>query len=61
MSSLIDFILAEERIKLYTEECKHCECYDCLNGEHEKCKDRCFKRCKKKKQIWKNCKYYLPL
>lgn len=62
MADLIDFIRAEERMKLWTDECrKECECYNCLNMEHEKCKYRCFKNCKKKKNVWKHCKNYLPI
>lgn len=58
MADLIDFIRAEERIKLHSEECRQCECFSCLNGEHEKCRYKCFQRCKKKKQIWIHCKHY---
>lgn len=62
MSNLLDFIIAEERVKLQSEECKKCECYNCLTMElNEKCKYRCFKRCKNKKQIWSKCSHYNPL
>lgn len=61
MADLIDFIRINERIKLFTDECRECECYNCLNMEHEKCRYRCFKRCKNKKYIWKNCSHFLAI
>lgn len=62
MNNLIDFIRAEERIKLQSVECEKCECFNCLEMElNDKCRNRCFKNCKNKKHIWIKCSYYNPI
>jgi len=59
--NLIDIFIAEEQIKLQDNNCKSCLCFNCLIQFDDKCKDRCFKRCKKNKHPWIKCRYYNPI
>jgi len=54
----IDLYIANKHIEIQDEKCNECLCYNCLNLMDDKCKERCFKRCKKNKYPWTKCKHY---
>lgn len=59
--NLSDIYHLEEQSKIQDNKCKTCLCFSCLIQTNEKCKDRCFKHCKKNRHPWTKCRYYEPI